>query len=413
MARTWLSVTVELLGGGGEELWPRPGRVFAVGPAHSFGDLADAIDVAFSRWDRGHLSLFTLADGRVVTDQETGAELASSPDGAVLAASDMAETKVVDAVRPFDEFRYTFDPGDGWTHRCAVGDELVDPLEVLGTRPRQPLPYWGWGSIPDQYGRRWPDDDGAGRMPPRPGRRHPMLSPGWPRDDAEPEVDLRAVRSAIATADADGFLAAVAGRHVDDVLQQVSAGIPLALEKRRERAEPLALSLVSRLTRRAAEGDQVLADDLLARLRDEPLAGREVPVDLDELSARLECDPSISAGAYVDLQTGEVFAESDTDPMMVGEDAAIDVDSEPDRWLWLEHDDSRAGWHDMAEFAARQQDAALRERMEQAIEGKGAFGRFRRLVHQEGLGDRWHAFATDRQRGRVRELLAAHDIRAS
>ncbi len=48
MARTRLSVTVELLGGRGEELWPWPGRVFAVGPSHTFNDLANAINDAFA-----------------------------------------------------------------------------------------------------------------------------------------------------------------------------------------------------------------------------------------------------------------------------------------------------------------------------------------------------------------------------
>jgi len=51
MARRWFSIRVELLGGRGEQLWPYPGRVFAVGPAHTFADLARAIDNAFARWD--------------------------------------------------------------------------------------------------------------------------------------------------------------------------------------------------------------------------------------------------------------------------------------------------------------------------------------------------------------------------
>ena len=50
MGPTWLSVTVELLGGRSEELWPWPGRVFAVGPSHTFMDLAKAINDAFGRW---------------------------------------------------------------------------------------------------------------------------------------------------------------------------------------------------------------------------------------------------------------------------------------------------------------------------------------------------------------------------
>src|SRR3954464_9305629 len=101
MARTWLSVTVELLGGRGEELWPWPGRIFAVGPSHTFMDLANAINDAFARWDRSHLSMFTLAlsmftlaDGRVITDEETGSEMASSIRGPIIAPIDIAALRV-------------------------------------------------------------------------------------------------------------------------------------------------------------------------------------------------------------------------------------------------------------------------------------------------------------------------------
>jgi hypothetical protein len=48
-AGAWLSVTVELLGGRGQELWPWPGRVVAVGPSHTFMDLADSANEAFAR----------------------------------------------------------------------------------------------------------------------------------------------------------------------------------------------------------------------------------------------------------------------------------------------------------------------------------------------------------------------------
>ena len=85
-------MTVELLGGRGEELWPWPGRVFAVGPSHTFQDFADAINGAFARWDRSHLSMFTLADGRIVTDQETGAQMTTFDGGPVVEAVDIATT---------------------------------------------------------------------------------------------------------------------------------------------------------------------------------------------------------------------------------------------------------------------------------------------------------------------------------
>lgn len=93
MARTWLSVTVELLGGRGEKLWPWPGRVFAVAPSHTFRRLAEAIDDGFARWDLAHLSMFTLADGSVISDVETVQEMASSSFGPVISAVDIESAK--------------------------------------------------------------------------------------------------------------------------------------------------------------------------------------------------------------------------------------------------------------------------------------------------------------------------------
>jgi hypothetical protein len=77
-----------------------------------------------------------------------------------------------------------------------------------------------------------------------------------------------------------------------------------------------------------------------------------------------------------------VWGDSAADPMMVGEDAAIDVNEDPDRWLWFVRTGSRDGWRDMAAFAKRQRDGAFRERLERAIEGKGPFRRFRDVIHE-------------------------------
>jgi hypothetical protein len=411
MARTWLSVTVELLGGRGEELWPWPGRIFAVGPSHTFMDLANAINDAFARWDRSHLSMFTLADGRVITDEETGAEMAGSIRGPIIAPIDIATAKVARTLAAGAEFQFTYDLGDSWMHRCVVGEVKVDPLEVLGVRPDVPLPYWGWGSIPDQYGRRWATDDGESRAPRKPGTPHPMLLHAWAAPMQVPGLDLSELRGAVAAADAGRFLAAVTGRDIDDALQQVGAGIPMALEQRRQETEPVALSVINRLSRRGCAGDRALAEDLLTGLRREPLTGRVVPVDLDMLSIVLEGDPDLSTGGYLDLHAGQVYDETAADPMIVGEDAAIDVEEEPDRWLRLNRTGSRNGWQDMAAFAERQHDEAVRERLERAIEGKGAFHRFRDLIHGENLSEQWHAFSTDRQMGRAREFLADNGFR--
>ncbi|MEW1566068.1 hypothetical protein AB0454_24145 [Streptomyces sp. NPDC093509] len=176
MARSWLSVRVELVSGHGGDLWPRPGRIFAAARTHSFTQLASAVDLAFGRWDLAHLHLFTLSDGvtRISPLEWWGGE---APDGTL----DGSVTKL-SRLQPGEQFAYVFDMGDDWAHICTVGGQRIDPLEELGEVPDSPVPYWGWGSLPDQYARRWDGDDGESRMPKRPTRGTgdlPPILPGW------------------------------------------------------------------------------------------------------------------------------------------------------------------------------------------------------------------------------------------
>jgi hypothetical protein len=141
------------------------------------------------------------------------------------------------------------------------------------------------------------------------------------------------------------------------------------------------------------------------------LVGKAVPVDLEMLSAEMEGDLGLSSGGYVDLHTGEVFDDSVTDPMVVGEDVAVDVEVDPDRWLRFDRIGSRDGWRDMSDFVQRQREAGLRERLARAIHGAGAFRRFRDVVHDEDVTGQWYAFVSNRQLGRAREFLAGEGIR--
>ena len=102
-----------------------------------------------------------------------------------------------------------------------------------------------------------------------------------------------------------------------------------------------------------------------------------------------------------------------TDEAMVGEDAALDIDAEPDRWLQVFCEGSRVSWEDMATYVAGVADSQLREQLERAIEGKGAYRRFRDLIAGEGLTQAWRDFSGERQMGRAREYLAERGIRAT
>jgi hypothetical protein len=167
-----LEIRVELVQGHAADLWPRPGRVFVAARTHTFTQFADAIDAAFARWDLAHLHLFYLGDGRRVSrarwweDDDFGMPVV---DGDRLTLGRLALG---------EQFVYEFDLGDSWTHLCTVGEARIDPTEALGIVPPVPVAYWGWGEMPDQYGRRWEGDDGETRVPRDPrGKDLPALGP--------------------------------------------------------------------------------------------------------------------------------------------------------------------------------------------------------------------------------------------
>ena len=180
MARTWLSIRVDLVEGRGERQWPRPGRLFAASRSHTFAQLARAIDDTFARWDLAHLHEFKLTDGmRLTTPYDDWEELDGSVDDRKVRLSRLALGH---------QFTYVFDLGDHWAHLCTVGPERVDPLEMLGIVPAQPLPYFGWGMISISTG-----DAGTRTMasPDHPrypkGVDLPPLRRGWgPRDSGGP-----------------------------------------------------------------------------------------------------------------------------------------------------------------------------------------------------------------------------------
>jgi pRiA4b ORF-3-like protein len=145
----WRYVQVELEGGAGIRCDPPPGRILLVGPAHSFLQLASAIDDAFARWDVAHLHAFELPGGRRVGPPAKRPPL----DLDAPRWLDHRRAKVLRELAPGDVFTYTFDLAAAWRHRCVLLDRPVDPLAAYGGRPRRPAIVSGWGWIPDQYGR--------------------------------------------------------------------------------------------------------------------------------------------------------------------------------------------------------------------------------------------------------------------
>lgn len=110
-------------------------------------------------------------------------------------------------------------------------------------------------------------------------------------------------------------------------------------------------------------------------------------IDLEELVSALD-DQSGSFEWYFDPVSGETVPNLDASE--VGEDAVVDVEG----MIWIEPRGSRDAYHDMVRFAEAVGDRALQRRLVRALEGKGAFRRFRNEVwsDDETLVPLWRRF---------------------
>jgi hypothetical protein len=156
---------------------------------------------------------------------------------------------------------------------------------------------------------------------------------------------------------------------------------------------------------------------VLARLAGDPAvspaASRRVAVTWDDLEMALTGNPT-SWTYYLDVRTGEVqmvpIDRLDDDGPWPSAD---EIDDGVDRGdlVPVEPLESSVQYRWMAEFAATVRDLGLRERLEIALAGRGAFRRFKSaLLHDLAERDRWFAFRDARLRAAARDWLAVQGI---
>src|SRR5581483_5768485 len=142
-----------------------------------------------------------------------------------------------------------------------------------------------------------------------------------------------------------------------------------------DEAPDLAAECAGRLRQRGWDGDDELADQLDAACGMAPVPMlRPLPVDLEELAMLLEGD-DFGGGGRIDRRTGEIWNEAAIE-YAEEEGEELDLDDD-DRWLWVHCEGSSDGYRDMQAFIATLSDPSQADRLEIAIQGKGAFRRFK------------------------------------
>src|SRR6478609_6162357 len=134
---------------------------------------------------------------------------------------------------------------------------------------------------------------------------------------------------------------------------------------------------------------------------------RDVPIDWEALEDAFE-NNAPEVHSYLHLSTGEVLRVVDgiADPEMhqrIASDAS---------YLRFEPVSSREQYRWMERFIPMVEDKPLSELLVQAIDGKGAFRRFKDVLMSHGAErERWFAFRSERLRVFMEAWLAAHGLK--
>ncbi len=128
-------------------------------------------------------------------------------------------------------------------------------------------------------------------------------------------------------------------------------------------------------------------------------------IDLDELCSAME-DSSYEHEYHLDLKTGEILFTSEyMDDEEIGQ-LRNSIHEEPDRYKRIPKVESHEGYEDMEDLIATVEDEHLAELLEVAINGKGAFRRFKDvLAHYPEERERWFRFKDERMEQRALEWL--------
>lgn len=134
---------------------------------------------------------------------------------------------------------------------------------------------------------------------------------------------------------------------------------------------------------------------------------RDVPVDWEALEDAFE-NNAPEVHSYLHLGTGEVLRVVDgiADPDMHSRIAADDT------YMRIDPVSSREQYRWMERFIPMVDEAELRDRLTAAIDGKGAFRRFKDVLMSHGPErERWFAFRSERLRVFMEAWLEAHVLR--
>lgn len=216
----------------------------------------------------------------------------------------------------------------------------------------------------------------------------------------------RSIRAALASLDADRIVAAMVGVDLGEWAQQLGATLFVAITNGVAGLDELAERCVEALLQRDWDGDGELAEQLERALN--PNANQPsltvLRVDLDEVADLLETADHETG--WIDLDTGNTWTPDLLDNIGEIDEYRPRFDEEPERWLTVASLGPRAAYRDMEQFITTIVDNPdLADRLTIAIDGPGAFRRFKTAIRDTASEDTWYQYSTERRHARTRAWL--------
>ena len=190
-------------------------------------------------------------------------------------------------------------------------------------------------------------------------------------------------------------------------LQLAGSGLLQTGEVRNPSARPVVEQVIADLGERQWLGDEIMAEWLT-----DAVAGTDVdgalPIDIEFLAGTLETD-FLEYGdlrVYLDLSTGA--------DVMAGE-GQPEIDEEDMNLLYIPPNYFQGeSWRDRVRFVAWVEDEDLAERLMDALQGRGAYRRFRAILEDyPKMMARFWDLENDRQYCRAVRWLAMNNLRLS
>ena len=137
---------------------------------------------------------------------------------------------------------------------------------------------------------------------------------------------------------------------------------------------------------------------------------KTLKIDLDELCSAME-NSSYEHEYYLDLDNGEILFLSEYMDDEETRKLKDQIEEDFDRYERIPKAESHEGYEDMVDFIATVKDEHLTELLEVAINGKGAFRRFKDvLLNYPEERERCFRFKDDRMEERAIEWLEDIDV---